>query len=233
MAYDWTQDADCVNSYLMDESSGNLADSSGSTNLTASGTPTYSQTGKFGTSIYFNSSNPDYFSSSYDVLGNIFTMVGWIKPDNVTTEHMVLWVGDKDTTNNMQFIDVAGSIAGDPVRAASFSSDGFVASTKTGASTDWNHVAGVWASASSRIVYLNGVPGTEETSTRYPQDEDTISIGATRDSTPAEYTNGDIDEVALFSSALDSTDINDIMDNGLKQDAVTTYRRRCLMGVGI
>ena len=37
--------------------------------------------------------------------------------------------------------------------------------------------------------------------------------------------NGDVDEVAIFDDVLDSTDVNDIMDNGLVQVAAGRTRR--------
>lgn len=226
---DWTNPINgCVATYLMDESSGSLIDSCGSLDLTAFGTPLYSQTGQFGTSIGFDpTGDDDFFETDTAAFTTIpFSMVAWGNPDDVSNAYNLVWVGDKDTTNDMQGLDMAGQAASDPVRAYSFDdvTPGFKSSNKTSFTANFHHVAGVWATSSSRIVYLDGVAGTEETTTVTPDNEDRTAIGAFRDSTDLGYMKGDIDEVGIFDLALDGTDINDIMDNGLVQ--VVTGRTR-------
>ncbi len=75
----------------MDQSSGNIIDSTSNNNdLTKSGSPTYQSTGKVGYSIEFDGSS-DYFSESIDFSSyTAGTLEAWVKPDNPTSEDYVL-----------------------------------------------------------------------------------------------------------------------------------------------
>lgn len=220
-ATNWVGEASCINAWLMDESSGSIIDSCGTNDLGASGSPTYSQTGQFGTSIGFNGSTPDFFfSEQADVTTEPFTFVAWGNPDDVTNGHTLVWIGDRTQVDEMQTIVMGGDQANDPIRAFSFSTaGGFDESTKTSFTANFHHAAGVWATTTSRIAYLDGVAGTENTASNEPSGEQRTAVGMLRDGSPGFPMFGDIDEAAIFDVALDSTDINDIMDNGLVQVA--------------
>lgn len=223
---DWTDSANgCVNTYLMDDASGDVVDSCGSNDLSAAGNPTYTQTGQFGTSITLDGN--DYFSADQaDVTATPMTFVVWFKPDNETENFSAVWVGDKDSTDEWSAINYGGSVTNDPVRAISFSNAaGFKEANKTNFDTSFEHAAAVYASNSSRIAYLNGVAGTAETTTVDVLGEDRTAIGINADSSPSSGAKGDVDEVGIFDVELDGTDINDIMTNGLVQVAGGRTRR--------
>ena len=220
---DWINEASCVNAYLMDESSGSVIDSCGSNDLGAVGNPTYSQTGKFGTSIDFNGN--DYFQADQaDITSLPMTMVAWGNADSISQSNALIWIGDKDTEANYHAMYMAGQNTGDPVRAFTNGSAGFDFSAKIGFTAGtFFHVMGVWASSSSRIVYLNCVAGVAETTTNNVTGEDRTAIGMLRSSSPSAPMDGDIDEVGIFNLAFDGTDCSDIMTGGLSQaDAPST-----------
>ena len=56
----------------------------------------------------------------------------------------------------------------------------------------WTHGAGVWASTTSRTVYLNGVAGTTNINSRNPTNLSRIGIGALIRPTPVDLFNGQI-----------------------------------------
>jgi hypothetical protein len=95
----------------------------------------------------------------------------------------------------------------------------------------WYHVAAVWDGNSGGSVKIY-VGGSEV--------KDNSSGSGTRRDDSAYYKglskanfSGLMTDVGIFDVVLSSTDINDIMDNGLKQSAVATIKRRMLMGCGV
>jgi hypothetical protein len=87
----------------------------------------------------------------------------------------------------------------------------------------WTHCAWTYDTAINRIQqYKNGVAGTpyNSASTDLPTSANGMTFGAESSSY---YINGSLDEFGIFNITLDSTDINDIMDNGLYQKASATY----------
>lgn len=85
-----------------------------------------------------------------------------------------------------------------------------VHSTTTGVVTVgvWAHVAAVFASATSRIVYLNGVAATEETTSRTPAGIDDMFVGVHSGSEgPSNAWYGEIGEVAIYNAALSGADV--------------------------
>ena len=85
-------------------------------------------------------------------------------------------------------------------------------------SGDWHHVVGVY-NTTDIIVYNNGVAGTPVTCTYsgisltdWERSENTF-IGVRDDGSYLDYFNGSIDDVMIFNSALNSTQISDIYNN--------------------
>ena len=84
----------------------------------------------------------------------------------------------------------------------------------------WNHYAFTYDTDDNKVVsYLNGVAGgnPESEGTDLSTDDNQFCLGS--DYNQSTYAELQMDEFASFSIALDSTDINDIMDNGLVQAA--------------
>lgn len=92
----------------------------------------------------------------------------------------------------------------------------------------WHHVAGVYNDTDIRL-YLDGVldsNGADNPQARtdgFGNSSAPFRIGTRQYSgSLTNYFDGLIDDVGIFDVALDSTDINDIMDNGLVQAAAET-----------
>jgi hypothetical protein len=72
----------------------------------------------------------------------------------------------------------------------------------------WLHVCGVFESQSSRLVYVNGTAGTQNTTNVGTQNAaDTITVGAGWATTLGIYHTGDIAEVGVWNVALTAAEI--------------------------
>jgi hypothetical protein len=70
------------------------------------------------------------------------------------------------------------------------------------ATNAWQHGGGVFASTTSRTAYLNGTPGTEETTSVADITPTRVSIGVLDETTPADYMDGQIADAAIWNAAL-------------------------------
>lgn len=97
-------------------------------------------------------------------------------------------------------------INGGTIRAAS--TNFAAASSDVGSITAgvWFHACGVWASSTSRIVYLNGTAGTEDTTSKSIS-VDALYIGRRQASSPDRYVNGKLAEAAIWSAALTAPEV--------------------------
>ncbi len=135
------------------------------------------------------------------------TMACWFNVADITNSHALMFVGDKDAGNKFTSLTAAGSRTGDPIEAFSHSygaASAARAESSTGYSAStWHHACGVWASASSRIAYLDGGGAVEDTVTvNAMASHDRTSIGRLGDSSPGFYTDGAIAEAAIWSTTL-------------------------------
>jgi len=240
LAYDWTQDENCVGAWLYAEGSGTtVADSSPNTNtgnFKGDGEPAWvgSVTGTNAPAYASDCTNHDGTDDwvSYGTgMDNLtpFSYTVWLNPDAASSGDYIysvsateggggsagMWIGFPSTYDlTLRIFDTA---------SANYINAGSVDSVTTGA---WKHVAVTWdgtTNSNSVFMYVNGVDLEVSASTS----------GGTRrsDATYYKYISGSYDgkltENAIFSAVLDSTDINDIMDNGLLQAA--TARRRMMI----
>lgn len=174
-------------------------------------------------SIFFDGTD-DYASHS-NSYGNLPTAVpvtlsAWVRMTSGwgTGTHTILKIGDwsyKDFFRIQAFKNSSGV-----TRFEAGSHHGSERKAQHGSSiTDdqWYHVCGVFTSATSRQVYVNGVAGTENTQTSEPDGSkfERVSIGASKDTGSATITaflKGRISEVAVWGSALTTAEINQLKD---------------------
>ena len=72
----------------------------------------------------------------------------------------------------------------------------------------WHHAGAVFASDSSRICYLDGVAGIEDTTNRTPANLDTTAIGALCRSSVTWYMSGRIAEIGIWKAALTADEMS-------------------------
>lgn len=221
----------CVACYLM-EDDGNESNRcvNGSTALTETGGDIPQDAdAKFGTySRDFEDSDSEYLvhgdGNETDISGadQSITVCGWAKMED-DLNHIYAVAGKYDYgSNNRQYIlrlDTANNkmsfgVSGDGVTLNSTAGD-----TATLVIDTWYFLCGVY-NDSTIEVYLDGSnDSTSPTSYSGGIYDGTsgFAVGTYFDTypTPRFYYDGLIDDVGVFDVALDSTDINDIMDNGL------------------
>lgn len=224
-ATNWCEDADIEGCWTFEEASGNIEDqSTNNIDGTVSGC-SYRSTGKFTYGLSFDGSN-DYVN-----FGDVTFLDG---KDDAT---FVIWL---KTASDFSSLGKAVSVfrkdgSWTPIQynnseskwkahlwTTSFAShtlsDGYVSEDDS-----YNHYAYTYNS-STRQAYKNAVAFEANFN-----DTGNMADAATNfylgGNAAAENYAGKMDDVAIFSIALDSTDIDDIMDNGLVQTAGATRNR--------
>jgi hypothetical protein len=202
--------------WSLDDSSGNFSDShTSSTPLTASGTPTYSQTGVVSTAIDFDGSS-DYGSATADVIsGYPFSASGWFKT-TTTTQGTMFYFGRFDAGNTYHILWINSS--GQAQLTSRYFSQVHSTSTSTYNDGNWHHIAGVWHSATERRLYIDGsevAGGTGLTSLSFiSSTANGVAIGRSNDDTPAVYFDGTLDEWCFFDDALTADEITWLYNSG-------------------
>lgn len=133
-------------------------------------------------------STSNYFSRSGAVVASTpLTMACWINYSSVSVSGWALSLGNNGASGFFG-LQVAGATVGDPIRAQVQSDGGTsgIADSASGYTINiWQHIAGVFASTTSRTSYLNGVGGTPETTSVTDPTPDFTTIGNLRRSTPS------------------------------------------------
>ncbi|MDE8535474.1 LamG domain-containing protein, partial [Staphylococcus aureus] len=135
-----------------------------------------------------------------------FTVSCWFKPTAFAANARFVSIGDVDVTNEQWSL---GCNTLGRVRWGAQTSAGEAFATYTGAAMSvgtWYHCAGVEASATSRLAYLDAASATNTTS-RAPAGADSLFIGAKAASTPSDFADGDIAEVGVWDVALTADEI--------------------------
>jgi len=234
-AYDWTQDADVEGAWLFEEGTGTtVTDSSPNTNtgnFKGTGEPAWSTTvptsgdgfnGTSNWSVLFDGSD-DYIDVGSDTsldFTTAFSFVSWVQPKNMTGERPIFVNRSDDSASFGIDMRDSGKIE------FYFNVSGTWRETKTSnvvmTVDQFDHIAIAYGAGAIPLIYINGsAVATNDIGTyqNLPVYNNTTYIG--KYSTT--YGNHIIDDTACFSAKLDSTDINDIMDNGLVQATATYY----------
>lgn len=137
-----------------------------------------------------------------------FTLSVWVRPSDVTSLQGVFWIGDKDSGTQFYALILEGQAVGDPVTARAVAGTLQDASTSTSfVLNTWQHLCGVFASATDRRVFLNGGGKGTNTTSRVPSGLDRVSLGRLDDSTPTDPFSGQIAEAAIWSVALNDDEV--------------------------
>src|SRR3990167_8894237 len=131
------------------------------------------------------------------------TMAAWVKPTANSTRSYVFSIDDGTTTNffNMLLLEASGTVL---VQCAGTGSG--AANTSVGAAEGaWNHIAGVFASSTSRSAYINGGDKVTNTTSAVPGTMTATYVGRAGYST--DYMGGGLAEVAAWAAALDDAEI--------------------------
>ncbi len=164
-----------------------------------------------GASRIFDGTVPDFMEASgaAPVTATPFSMSCWANRDD-GLGGTLLWVGDTDVTNQMQYIFASTTNHRAHSRNVSFDD----ALTSAAAAVDeWHLTTGMWVATDDRRVQADAAiviaQGTNITDLD-PQNEDLLGIGMSRDSTPSSGFDGALSHCGLWSDQLTDPEIDDL-----------------------
>ena len=238
-AVDYTQDANCMGAFIMEED-GNESDVSGEGNTLTetSGDIPQSADKKFGTySRDFESGDTEYLthgdSLSTDISGanQAMSIVLFTKRESDVDSSRVMLSKWDNGAGERQYILYTEKTSRQDSLLLGISNDGAATVLATGASetntATWYHYAGVYNDTDIRV-YLdgsldsNGADNPKAHTSGINDGAAAFSIGSQfNSSSPSAHYDGLIDDAAIFNRELTSVEVSDINTNGLGYVGVT------------
>ena len=199
-----------VSRWQLNENTGTIAyDSAGDNDGTISGA-TWT-TGVNGSALLFDGSD-DYVEIDGQIITDYpFTMSTWIKAEFAWADQVIFDGADSSFSNSYYGIYVSYGEGGRVGIGARNPATQTVFGETVVTDGEWHHVVGVFASATDRRLYVDGVSeANDTTSVSYSTDVDKWTIGRWGDSTPKSYFKGVIDEVSLYGTALSAEEVGEL-----------------------
>lgn len=185
------------NYWKLDETSGNALDATGNRTTASQGNLTQNVTGKIGKAYTFNGTNSQINIPRF-MNGNVFSISAWIKTSSATNQIIV--TGSAGGAISLR-VDAAGTVS--LMKLA-----GITVGTSSGtvANGVFNHVVVTYDAAGVYTFYINGaVSGTGTNVQTFVFSGTNDGIGSNGGGTSF---NGQIDEVGIWTRALNATDIS-------------------------
>lgn len=239
-ATDWTSDGTCVLALTLEAGSGNPDDKSATNNTCTLGggaawASAHLPAAYSSYYIGFDGNNDEIACGSDGAIDNFtasgHTVTTWIYPDSDDdpSSGSGNYIWGKNTTNFCSFYTETTYQLRYNLYNTSQANwvTSYSVNNVVGVSA-WYHVAVTHdgsVTATNVDIYVNGVEVTYSTQTdgsgtKRSDASNNLAVGNYSTSAFGETYNGDIDEFAIFTEEKDSTDINDIMDNGLYEAPV-------------
>lgn len=163
------------------------------------------------------------FRLSTPVTAVPFSISAWVYLTNDAANNNIV-VLNSSTDNHASGITAEGNVANDPITAYFGDSTGFSFARSSSAYSlnTWTHVCGVFSSATSREIYVNGSNVGSNSASRTPVAFNRINIGVYRQGgfNAFDALNGRISQVAIYNKALSSPEINSLA-KGFSANRVT------------
>jgi hypothetical protein len=210
-----------LSAYLkLNENTGtSAADSAGSHTGTLTNSPSWNGTGKSGSCVDFVSGSSQYIAlASPPICGNntAWTISVWAK---TTTSASAFVYCEGSTSSNTPRIAMylnENAIGDIECAVTSTGSTGFFTTTAvTMNDGNWHHICVVQTSKSARELFIDGVSRTTDTTAVGTLTLNTCNIGVQRRVGFAGYFTGSIDQFRIYSTALTSTQVNNIKLSGV------------------
>ena len=190
-----------------------LLDLSGQDNhctLTNMDAPTDWVDSPYGKVLDFDGTNDNVPLRADSVLWTMpFSVSVWALARNVTQNLVVFSVGSSTNATPLFIVAFRGDSSGDPIQIQMRGSNG-VNSVCNGSGFVANrfyHIVGVFASETSRTVYVDGVQGQTDTTSHTGTTLDRVTIGALVRTTSGQFLNGQVAEVGIWDRALTPSEI--------------------------
>lgn len=170
----------------------------------------------------FNGTASFLSTATTPVVAAPLTIACWFYPDNITTDGIIVAVGDTGGSFSRFSVMLRGTVAGDPLEAGAFQPGGTGGQARTAVAYQqqvWQHAAGVFTSDTSRTVYLNGGNAATNTASSPPSSLDYIAVGARFNSSWGNFFAGRVADVGIWNVALNASEITSL-SKGLPCDMV-------------
>lgn len=165
-------------------------------------------------SYLFDDASSQYLSAPSAVASGVpLTIASFIRSNDDNAAQTVVCIGSNDQASTNEFrLALAGTSAGDPVRAVSTAAGTSVFADSAAGYTanTWHHVAGVFASTTSRTAYIDGGSAGSNATSSTPASLNETVIGALRNDSAdvyANYMSGEIAELGIWTAALNAAEI--------------------------
>ena len=160
-------------------------------------------------SLFFDGVDDFLQRDSTPVTAAPFTASLWFRADSIGKSGTALFIGDKDVADEQYRLQIAGAVAGDPVRWRIRNSAGTLTiATTTGYSANiWHHACAVEASATDHRVFIDGGSKATSTTSKTVAGSDRLTVGRNGDSTPDGEYDGRVCELAIWNVALTDEEV--------------------------
>ena len=157
----------------------------------------------------FNGTTQRLSVTSTPVTAVPLTLACWFRPGRVSSNEVLLTVINASTGDRFALLPL-GSLAGDPLRANVLAgvNQGSADSTIGFSANSWQHGCGVFASNTSRTVYLDGGNSAVNTTSIEPSGVNQIRV-ASRPLISVEglFFDGQVAEVGIWNAALTAAEV--------------------------
>jgi len=164
-------------------------------------------------SVILESANEEYLYVVNPIVATLpVSISAWFKL--TANDETVVCISDPITGTDYRELGVNAS---DNTHALSVESDGEGSDGDTVAgwsSGTWFFAVAVFATSTSRTIYLNDTDGGGQTNENNPDNLTDFAIGRRHDLTPAKFCNGSIAEVAVWDMALSGADVASLYASG-------------------
>jgi hypothetical protein len=160
----------------------------------------------------FTRASSNYASSDTTPVTAVpLTMACWFYPTDGTTYQQLMGLhkrSDNGSSNFSGFFLEFNGQSTDYISATTGAGAAASTANSTAGATlnAWNHGCAVYASATSRTIYLNGGNSATNTASRVPSGVDSIAVGHSYWSTRANFLNGRLADAAIWNVALSATE---------------------------
>jgi hypothetical protein len=152
-----------------------------------------------------------------------FSVSIWFKADDNTVNRHLFSVGQTATIDPFFTVGLRGDLAGDPVQVQMRGNNNLLNTFATSnfVINQWMHVVAVFASTSSRSVFLDNALGVSDTTTHTVEPLNVMTIGCLRRVVSQLFFDGMIDDIRLFNTALNASDVAILYNAGNGRGRIT------------
>jgi hypothetical protein len=158
----------------------------------------------------FNGSNQMLSNNVAVLSANPITMSCWARPERNDRPEALMSLGSSTTLTPLYVLRLRGDLPGDQVDAQERNDANQIAGSQglTFAINTWQHFCSVFATTSSRTVYVDGTAAAENTTTiTGTKTMDRTALGVLIRPTPDQYFQGRLAECAIWNAALTAAEI--------------------------